>query len=307
MIFTTDDLLASIKRNAVVPSSQRKYSDDDFVALLNEELQLMLTGELMRLNEEFFITSVDVPLVANQSEYQFPSKAAGWRLRDIAWVDAIGNVFQNLPRVGFDYIDRMQFTASDHPNSIYVSDSSVKTVPPMGSSVNGSLRMSYERLQNTLVKSDECAQITNVATIGTDYQLTFVSLPIAYTSGIDVVSGTGPHGIIMENVIPVAGGATLTVPIAGFTRTPVIGDWAVKTGNTPIAHIPTEYNIILAQLVALRYSVASGDEKSVQTMSGSIQGNIQKLRERSLNRVKGAPVKVLPKNRIGNLMRGRMF
>ena len=307
MIFTTDDLLAAVKRNAIVPSSQRKFSDDDFIAILNEELQLMLTGELMRLNEEFFVTMVSVPLVANQSTYTFPDKAAGWRLRDIAWVDGTTGAFQNLPRVGFDYIDRMQATASDHPHSIFIMDSAIQTIPPMGSTVNGWLGVSYERLQNTLVKTDECAQITNVAIVGTDYQLTVTSLPIAYTSGIDVISATAPHGIIMENVIPIAGGIVMTVPISGFTRAPVIGDWTVKTGNTPIAHIPAEYNVILAQLGAIRYSIASGDDKAVATMSGNIQSGIQKLRERSLNRVKGAPVKILPKNRVQNLMRGRLF
>lgn len=306
MIYTSDDLIASVKRNAVIPASQRKFSDDDFLALLNEELQLMLTGELMKLNEDFFTTQAYVPLVANQSMYEFPINSAGWRLRDLGWLDPVSLVIQNLPRIPYDYIDRYQYSPSDKPLMFLLSDSNIVTVPEMGGTVTGGLLISYERLQNKLIKSAECGHVTSVAAVPGGYQLGVNSLPIGYSLGVDVISGTNPHGLLIENEIPAV--APLLLTITGiFNRVPVVGDWVAQTGNTPIAHIPPEYNIILAQLAALRYAVASGDDKAVGTMTMSIQAGITKLRERSLNRVKGAPMKIRTKDRVLNLMRGRMW
>ena len=309
MIYTTDDLINALKRNAVVPSSQRKFSDNDLIAFLNEELQLMVSGELMRLNEEFFVTLTLIPLVANQSRYELPSKAAGWRIRDVAWLDTLGT-YNPLPRMQIEYITNQDvLSAADHPTSFVLMDDSIKTVPKMGASVVGSLVVFYERLQNNLVKTDECGQITDVAIVGTDYHCTLTSLPLSYTSNTDFVSGTGPHGLLAENkVTTLIAPLVLSVPIGvDFTRVPVIGDWMVRTGNTPIAHIPAEYNIILAMLGAMRYSVASGDTAGVGTITASLNAMITKLRERSLNRTKGSPIKIKCKNAVLNLMRGRLW
>ena len=309
MVYTTDDLIAALKRNAVVPSSQRKFSDDDFIALLNEELQLMVTGELMRLNEEFFVTETNIPLVASQSRYELPSKAAGWRIRDVAWLDTNGT-YQPLPRMELEYVTSYDvFQTGDHPTGFVLADSFIATVPAMGTSVVGSLVVYYERLQNTLVKVDECGQITNVAIVGTDYHCTLTSLPVGYTNGVDFVSGTGPHDLLAEEkATTLIAPLVIAVPIGvDFTRVPVVGDWMVETGKTPIAHIPAEYNIILAQLGALRYSEASGDTAGVGVCTSALNRMVQKLRERSLNRTKGSPIKVKCKNAILNLMRGRLY
>ena len=306
MIYTTDDLIAAVKRNALIPNSQRKFSDPDFLAILNEELQLMLTGELMKLNEDFFTTVSFVPLVANQSLYEIPSNAAGWRLRDIFWYDTVANTFTAFPRVALDYAERYQFDTADRPTMIVILDSGVGTIPQIGPVASGGLIFAYERLQNKLVLNADCGQVTGIAIVPGGYSMNVTSLPSGYTNGVDVISGTGPHGIIAENDIPVV--APLLVTVTGlFTRPPVVGDWVARTGNTPIAHIPAEYNIVLAQLAALRYCIANGDDKSVATITQSVNAMIQKLRERSLNRVKGAPLKIRPKDRVLNLMRGRMY
>jgi len=309
MIYTTDDLISALKRNAVVPSSQRKFSDDDLIAFVNEELQLMVAGELMRLNEEFFVTMASIPLVASRSSYELPSKAAGWRIRDVAWLDTNGT-YNPLPRMQIEYITNQDIlSAADHPTAFVLMDDSLNTIPQMGTSVVGSLVVFYERLQNNLVKIDECGKIVTVATVGVNYRCVLTSLPLSYTSNVDFVSGTGPHGLLAENkTATLVAPLTIDVPIGvDFTRVPVAGDWMVQTGNTPIAHIPAEYNIILAQLGALRYSVASGDDKGVATITSSIGAMIQKLRERSLNRTKGSPIKIKCKNAVLNLMRGRLW
>jgi hypothetical protein len=309
MVYTTDDLIAALKRNAVVPSSQRKFSDDDYIAILNEELQLMVTGELMRLNEEFFVTAQIIPLVASQSAYTLPSKAAGWRIRDIAWLDPNGS-YNPLPRMQLEYVTSYDvFQTGDHPTGYVLIDGAVGTIPAMGASVVGSLVVYYERLQNSLVKIDECGQIVTVTIVGANYRCVLTSLPVGYTNNVDFVSNTGPHDLLAENkVATLVAPLTIDVPIGvDFTRVPVAGDWMVETGNTPIAHIPAEYNIILAQLGALRYSEASGDTAGVGVCTAALNRMIQKLRERSLNRTKGSPIKIKSKNAILNLMRGRLY
>lgn len=307
IVYTADDLIDSVKRNAIIPSSQRKYSDDDFLAILNEELQLMLTGELMKVNEEFFIDFQIVPLVSETSYYEFPKKAAGWRIRDILWLDYASTAFTPLQRIPFEYISRYQYQKSDRPLFVYLADSYVLTIPEMDTVVSGALVFAYERMQNKLVKEAECGQVTGVTAVAGGYQLNVASMPIGYTGECDIISGTAQHGLVLESVIPVAAPLLLTFTSVDFMRAPEIGDWVCQTGNTPIAHIPSEYNVILANLAAIRYCAATGDEKSMGTLTALVNAEIQKLKDRSLNRIKGRPMKIRTKDRVLNLMRGRMW
>jgi hypothetical protein len=307
IVYTADDLIDSIKRNAVIPSSQRKFSDDDFLAFLNEELQLMLTGELMKLNEDFFIDIQYTPLVASTSYYAFPKKSAGWRIKDIYWLDPMSLAYVPLQRLPLDYIGRYQYSPSDRPLYICVGDNYILTIPEMAATVSGGLIFMYERLQNKLVKEAECGKVTGVTPVAGGYQLNVTSLPTGYTNGCDIIGGTASHEVLLTDVVPVAAPLLLTFTSVNFLRAPVIGDWVAQTGDTPIAHIPAEYNVILSNLAAIRCCAASGDDKSMGTLTALVNAEIQKLKDRSMNRIKGSAIKIRTKDRVLNMMRGRMW
>jgi hypothetical protein len=90
MMYTSDALIEAIKRNAAVPTSQRKFSDLDILSFLNEELELTIVTELIKQQQDYFIERQNITLLPNVSEYDFPTKSVGWQVNAVGYVDPNG-------------------------------------------------------------------------------------------------------------------------------------------------------------------------------------------------------------------------
>jgi hypothetical protein len=96
--YTTDALIASLQRNGLIPNDQETFEDEDFIAMLNEELQSVITPLIMSTNQDYFLQKVEYPVVANQQAYAVPPGAIGMKLKSVHIVDTSGNP-NNQPRL----------------------------------------------------------------------------------------------------------------------------------------------------------------------------------------------------------------
>ena len=62
---TTNALLKSIKRRAMIPDNQNTFTDQDLIDLMNEEMMIGLVPSVLQTKEEYFIFKQVVPLVSN--------------------------------------------------------------------------------------------------------------------------------------------------------------------------------------------------------------------------------------------------
>lgn len=302
MIYTTTQLVAAVKRNASLPSSQLRLPDTDIIALLNEELQLTITTELINLKQSYMIHYVDIPLVASQNEYDMPQKAIGWAMWDIGYINTDEN-YMSLPQIDIQQIDRFNIVeTSTHPTAVYLKNDKIVCIPTISSSASGSLRVYYHRKQNELVSVSSAGKITTVSTTDTDYVCTVDTIP-SYTDGIDVISGTSPFGVIAEDQTVTVAGFVITIPIDDFTRPPVINDYVCPVGRSVIANIPEDWHPILAMSAALRGVEVTGNVKGLQILQGRFALMIKSLRDIGKSRIAGAPKKIIGKHHILNRMR----
>ena len=51
-VLKTSDLIRSIKRRAMIPSSQETFTDEDFLEMATEEVNLGLVPLIQRMHEE---------------------------------------------------------------------------------------------------------------------------------------------------------------------------------------------------------------------------------------------------------------
>jgi len=71
---TTNKLIDSIIRRAAIPRSQKTFLTEDYLAFINEEMDLYLLPYILRFHEDYFLRrGVPIPLVSNQSSYNIPS------------------------------------------------------------------------------------------------------------------------------------------------------------------------------------------------------------------------------------------
>ena len=72
MAVTTDEVLAGVKRRAVVPTNQVTLDDDDIIKLIDDVIKVHVVPMVDSANGEFFVTSETTNLVAAQSKYDIP-------------------------------------------------------------------------------------------------------------------------------------------------------------------------------------------------------------------------------------------
>lgn len=300
MRYTSDEIITAVKRNASIPTSQKKFRTSDFLAFMNEELQLTIVGELLSLREDYFITSSTTALVASQDAYSIPTAAVGWKLEAIWHVDSEGT-HSKLVRISSGQRHMYEGLAdASAPVAYYFTGAGIQVVPSVGSTVSGSIKFDYVRLQNEVVSVSSTGLITTVVDTGTDYQITVDSVP-STTEGVDIISGVNPFGVIARAQSASVVGSVVTVASADFERAPVAGDYVATTGETPIPYIPEDYHPILAQAVTIR--CLANDPKMLQTQ-GAVLGNmLERMRNRSSRRVNTAPRKIVSNSALLNMMR----
>lgn len=305
MRYLTTDLIAAIKRDASIPSSQRRFQNDDFLAFLNEELQLTIVGELLAMRQDYFVTTVDTALVASQSNYTMPTSAVGWKLEAVWYLDTSSKEYR-LPLITREQRGAYRNNSSGvSPAAVYVLNDEIRTVPDMGATVSGSLRYDFVRIQNEMVLPSSCGKITSVTDTGTDYQMTVETVPVSTGDSVDVVSGTNPYNVFARSVTTSISGSIITVTYgSSFGRAPVAGDYVCPVGKTPVANIPEDFHPVLAQAGTVRCLISANDTKGIQTQSLSLQNMLTRMRNRAGKRINDAPRKIVPNNYILNLSRG---
>jgi hypothetical protein len=300
MLYTTDDIIIAAKRNASIPTSQKKFTTSDFLAFMNEELQLTIVGEMLSLREDYFVTSSTTALVANQDTYAYPTAAVGWKLEAIWHVDS-NRTYSKLQRIHRNQRHMYQtLDDASSPVAYFFSGSKIEVVPSVGSTASGSIQFDYVRIQNELVSVSSTGLVSSVVDTGTDYQITVGTVP-STTDGVDVISGTNPFGAIVRSESASVVGSVVTISKTNFDRAPVAGDYVCSTGKTCIPNIPEDYHPILAQALAIR--CLANDPKMLQTQGAVLQNMLNRLRDRSSRRVNNSPRKIVSNSAILNMMR----
>lgn len=302
MIYTTTELINAIKRNAGLPTSQRKFSTEDFLAFLNESLQMKVVSDLVTMRADYFLETETTALVANQDEYSFPARSIGWKAESVGYEDSSGQ-YTSLKHITTSQRGMYSsLTTTSSPSAFYIKGNNIVLFPSVGSAATGSLVVDFIRIQNELVETSACGEITSVAEVGTDYQITVDSVPTT-SNGVDIILGNNPFTVISRGSSATVAGSDITVAQADCDQAPVAGDWVTETGKTPIPLIPEDMHPLLAMAATIRTHTASGNDKGLKLAYNDYQEMITYLRDRASVRVTNSPNKVVPRDHLMNVMR----
>lgn len=267
--YDTAALIASIKRRAMVPTSQQTFQASDFLAIADEELRSLLLPLLLSAFGEHYVRESDTTLVANQANYRIPSRAVAGKLRDVVYLDANSNRY-SLPEVSPDALDELDTTSSVPPRFYYVQNQHVVLVPTP-SSASGTLRLRYY-----------CRPGDLVATAGTDYAvitsintgsgaITCTTVPSGWSTSsslYDLVRAK-PHfdhlaiDLTATGVTTGAGG-NVTVAAASLPSELAVGDQVCVANQSGVPQLPLELHALLAQLCAAKCLEALGDGEAAE-------------------------------------------
>ncbi len=305
--YTSDDLLASIKRRVLVPENQSTFSEQDFLDIATEEMNVGLVPLVMQMNEDYYLYNIDIPLVSGKTKYDIPYRAIGNKLRDVTMVDSNGSV-REMTRIGVGDLPNYNSGGSQNIYLFYIANNQICLAPDTINTNYPSglvLRATIYLRPNALVPSDEVAVITAIdRTTGV---ITVSSVPTGFsiTNEIDFVKYKSPHKILSYDLMPTSIDSTLntiTFDVSDIPDDLEVNDRICLATETDIPQLPSDLHVILAHRTAIKLLEALGDVEGSQVATAKLSEMQSNASVLISNRVDDAPKKVV--NHHGTLRNG---
>lgn len=155
---TSNDLINAVKRKISFPVDQATFTEEEILDFANEEMMISQVPSVLSFHEEYFVTTKEIPLIADKLRYPIPDRAIGLKLRDVFWKDTNGNLYE-MSRINPD--DRAYFQENTGSNAslskFYLEGNDIVLSPGVSTDATGSLLFVYFLRPNQLVKDERAA------------------------------------------------------------------------------------------------------------------------------------------------------
>jgi hypothetical protein len=217
---TSDTLIQSVLRRAMIPQSQSTFVESDFLAFANEELDIGIVPHIQQYHEDYLMQVDYLPVTPQQSYYEIPSRATGNRLRMVNYVDPSGNVYE-MTRVSIEdlpYYQNGSFGISNQGiRAFSIQNDEIVLMPVDHHSLVGYLQVSYYLSMNELVATNTVSTITAFNPYTGVVNVDMVPSNLASPVLIDILQTQSPHKRLTLDIFPSAvsqAGNTYTLGIA---------------------------------------------------------------------------------------------
>lgn len=298
--FTTTEILDTVKREAMLPSSQLLYTDSDLLTMLWKEMLNDIVPLIMSVNEEYMVTNYDYTIVATQNEYAITPRAFGSKLRDAVLVNSNSREL-SLPRAEPDIIKHQYndvYPSYVYRRSFYFRDDKVIIFPDATTLTPFTLRLKVFRRPNKLVATSACGQVVSWSTSAKT--VTVDNVPSTWTSAniFDFTNGTPPFQTKGDDAAITAVDATNKILTfsAALPTDIAVGDWIALSGQSPIAQIPYDVHGLLAQRVVVKLMQGMKDTAGLQMAADVYKDMVDKFKLMVTPRADGSPKRLVRGN-----------
>lgn len=215
---TSQDLIASIQRKISFPISQNTFTNNDILAMANEEMFIAQVPSVLQYHSEYFVNFKVVPLIANVSNYAIPNRCIGMKLRDVFWMDYNGNWFEMTQIEEHDrafYQRNLGTNESIH--KFFMEGNHVVLAPSVVQGPVGFLVFVFYIRPNQLVKNDRAAIINNFQQ-STTINSSLMNPGDTFTISPDA-NATTPVSLIPFTAVSSLGGTISDITIASSAET----------------------------------------------------------------------------------------
>jgi hypothetical protein len=269
--YDTDDLISGVQNAMMLPNaSSGSFSPTALLQYATWELQGPVMALILAAREKYYLTSVDIPIVASTSYYSIPERAAGGLILLAQYVN--GNQITELPPLD----PKETYTNNTGTPRAMLFQNNYITLYPIPTQTVGTLRLYYYQRPSTLEQTINCAQITMIGS----GQVTVANVPSTWATGtlVDFIPQTLPYTPYgLDTSITSISGDTIVLPLptsgqsspnATPTPAPKVGDWLAIAEYTPIPEILREVFPVLMQATVCKVLEAAGDaEKLAQAQA----------------------------------------
>lgn len=298
MAFTTTDLLARIRAQGQLPDANGALSSADILAMAKGELETLVWPELRSVRGEYGIETLDYALVADQSDYDIPTRAQGMMLRDLTFhpqgADKRGVSLSHIPyseselwrdQNSGDWQERYAFT---------LVAGRVRLLPTPKTAGSAVLRMHYYLRQGELVEPSACDLVTAITASQIQLSTSSVFGVNATADVVDLVKADPPftYGHVEFSSTYNSGAPnywSTDATIQDMGTLGAAGAYVCQAGQTCVPSVPPEFFNVLVWATLVPVFEALGDQAAMQNAGAMTQRHLQSAIQMVSPRVDGAP------------------
>ena len=277
MVYTTDDLLASVKLNSYLPP-QINFTDQQFLELGDDEIFNSLASLLVSFDQGYYQESLDNPFVAGQSVYSFPKYAMWNKIRRIDRISNGNIVYPSLRMITPDQIWENNSYQQGTPRAFLLNHDTIQFFPTPQAGITDLWRIWYYRRPGRMVLKSAAANVQSV-NLATG-QVTYAAVPPATftaSSYHDFYSSTPPFVRLQNNIQASAlAGNVQTFPVASVQNLKQ-GDWVNILDETVFPPVPLELQPFLMELIVKTLTKTILDVDAYQVQRGEILERIKSV------------------------------
>ena len=265
--------------------------------MMDRDLSMGVIPMLKKVQQEYFVYNVDVPIVQGQSSYTMPTRAIGNAVRDVVLVDSNGNevALNNLMREYIKVAFPFTFVPAIWAFGMFTSANEINLYNTMIQSYTAyKLRFITERRPGGLTLSTNCGQITAIT--GNVVTLSYVDPTWTTATTFDSINQLPPFQSFADDIaISLINGYQITVsgtalsPGTGVPANLAVGQWICPAMLSCIPQIPYEWFPLLTEMTVA--TLAEGLDMS--QLLASSKAKIEKFEANALAlvrpRVTGSP------------------
>lgn len=250
MIYTTDELISTLKTRAAIPENQPAFTDEELIKIMDRELRYFISPFIYRLNSGYFLTYYDYTISASKLSYMIPTGSMNGILETVQIIDNENIINVEQITTAATSTDKSGFYLFG--NNLVIDESYAKN------NAGKTLRLYYFSNPNTLELIENAGEITVLDTTYVEVE----SVPSSWTGtiNIDVVMSLPPFEKLYSGSAVVSGNQIqFTVP-----DTIAVGDYVTLTGYAVVPMIPPITHDLLIQKSVMRVLEALGKADEAQ-------------------------------------------
>lgn len=287
---TLNDMIAVVKRKAMLPASQQLFSDDDLVDYIADEMSSVLLPKTMSIREEYFVDRLDVTFVTDQVFYDLPSRAVGAKIRDIVLVTDDGTEI-NVPRLTSEEISKSRGIGASTFGFFF--EGNKIGFHPVNNNPTTSFRIKYFRRPNHPVLEKNAGQVLSWNTTTKIVTLSRAIPNLAVNGYVDIMDSNSPYGPVADSVqVTAIAGNTITVESTFDFTVLTVGDWVTLEYHAPVIQMPTEAHEVIIQS-AVTSVLSSMQDPGTKIASELYQQKLMNYLDMMKDRVEGEPKRIV--------------
>lgn len=306
MAYTTTDLLASVRRRAMLPAANGALSTEDLLALATLAMRTQVAPLLRSVREDYGVIAETQTIVSGQRTYPIPSRAEAGALRDVWLVSSTTGAEVQVPYIPPEDRPFFRDAASpwwDAPAAYTVegNDLWLLPIPTTQLASTYTLRLRYYLRQGRFVETSACDVVASYAspTITTSSTSVFST-----GDDVDVIGASPPFRPRVVGSDTTISGTSVTLNTSSaILEAPATGDYVCATDTTCVLTAPVELHEVLETATLVEIYSALGYQAEQDRAAAMLNAQMTAVRVLMEPRTEGATRVLL--NPRSTLRRGR--